>query len=231
MVKELENFSLPLFRDNRREDLPPGLFICTDFYTAFFHYIIFQQTVEKLTWYPKAKPKLASGSWLFTSIASLLHTNWKDVDSTVKYCCRLLRSYYFMTCESVLQENYYFCNTTLLKSVFSGGRPSELHHNIHTISGIYFLPIKHELMCFWWHLQELMRLTSASGLLVFLYIGNSCCRCGSYMTFADLPHEIRSYLLKGVVRGTQILTVLDTGQKAYIVSNNYISLATCCVHY
>lgn len=38
------------------------------------------------------------------------------------------------------------------------------------------------------------------------------------MTFADLPHEIRSYLLKGVVRGTQILTVLDTGQKAYIVS-------------
>lgn len=113
MVKELENFSLPLFRDNRREDLPPGLFICTDFYTAFFHYIIFQQTVEKLTWYPKAKPKLASGSWLFTSIASLLHTNWKDVDSTVKYCCRLLRSYYFMTCESVLQENYYFCNTTL----------------------------------------------------------------------------------------------------------------------
>lgn len=41
------------------------------------------------------------------------------------------------------------------------------------------------------------------------------------MTFADLPHEIRSYLLKGVVRGTQILTVLDTGQKAYIVSNNY----------
>lgn len=113
MVKELENFSLPLFRDNRREDLPPGLFICTDFYTAFFHYIIFQQTVEKLTWYPKAKPKLASGSWLFTSIASLLHTNWKDVDSTVKYCCRLLRSYYFMTCESVLQENYDFCNTTL----------------------------------------------------------------------------------------------------------------------
>lgn len=88
MVKELENFSLPLFRDNRREDLPPGLFICTDFYTAFFHYIIFQQTVEKLTWYPKAKPKLASGSWLFTSIASLLHTNWKDVVSTVKYCCR-----------------------------------------------------------------------------------------------------------------------------------------------
>lgn len=113
MVKELENFSLPLFRDNRREDLPPGLFICTDFYTAFFHYIIFQQTVEKLTWYPKAKPKLASGSWLFTSIASLLHTNWKDVVSTVKYCCRLLRSYYFMTCESVLQENYDFCNTTL----------------------------------------------------------------------------------------------------------------------
>lgn len=113
MVKELENFSLPLFRDNRREDLPPGLFICTDFHTAFFHYIIFQQTVEKLTWYPKAKPKLASGSWLFTSIASLLHTNWKDVDSTVKYCCRLLRSYYFMTCESVLQENYDFCNTTL----------------------------------------------------------------------------------------------------------------------
>lgn len=167
MVKELENFSLPLFRDNRREDLPPGLFICTDFHTAFFHYIIFQQTVEKLTWYPKAKPKLASGSWLFTSIASLLHTNWKDVDSTVKYCCRLLRSYYFMTCESVLQENYYFCNTTLLKSVFSGGRPSELHHNIHTISGIYFLPIKHELMGFWWHFQELMRLTSASGLLVF----------------------------------------------------------------
>lgn len=53
------------------------------------------------------------------------------------------------------------------------------------------------------------------------------------MTFADLPHEIRSYLLKGVVRGTQILTVLDTGQKAYIVSNNYryISLATCCGHY
>lgn len=51
------------------------------------------------------------------------------------------------------------------------------------------------------------------------------------MTFADLPHEIRSYLLKGVVRGTQIFTVLDTGQKAYIVSNNYISLATCCVHY
>lgn len=131
-----------------------------------------------------------------------------------------------MTCESVLQENYYFCNTTLLKSVFSGGRPSELHHNIHTISGIYFLPIKHELMCFWWHLQELMRLP-----LCFLYIGNSCCRCGSYMTFADLPHEIRSYLLKGVVRGTQILTVLDTGQKAYIVSNNYISLATCCVQY
>lgn len=58
------------------------------FLHPIFHYIIFQQTVEKLTWYPKAKPKLASGSWLFTSIASLLHTNWKDVVSTVKYCCR-----------------------------------------------------------------------------------------------------------------------------------------------
>lgn len=231
MVKELENFSLPLFRDNRREDLPPGLFICTDFYTAFFHYIIFQQTVEKLTWYPKAKPKLASGSWLFTSIASLLHTNWKDVVSTVKYCCRLLRSYYFMTCESVLQENYYFCNTTLLKSVFSDLKtfrtPSQHTHNIRylffanqTWVDVFLVapPGVDEINLWLWP-------------PCFLYIGNSCCRCGSYMTFADLPHEIRSYLLKGVVRGTQILTVLDTGQKAYIVSNNYISLATCCVHY
>lgn len=113
MVKELENFPFLCSETIRGRTYPEGCLFARSFYTTFFHHIIFQQTVEKLIWYLKAKPKLASGSWLFTSIASLLHINWKDVVSTPKYCCRLFRSYYFMTCESVLQENYYFCNTTL----------------------------------------------------------------------------------------------------------------------